>query len=383
VSYAIATIGRVARRPVGVAVLVTALLTGVSAAPAAAVAQPAKDAASAQACAAVPTAGATPLALANTATASSGVKLPADEAAHHQPNEWWYFSGHLLGVDAAGHEHCYGFEYVIFQFLGVGPAPVYFGNLSIADLSRRTFQYGVKEDSYPVPTVRNRFALHAGPWTMRGGSGRDVLHAALPNYTLALNLRTTEPAVLHGQHGIIPFGPFGTSDYYSWTSLRTTGTIIDHGVKVKIKGISWMDHQWGSFDFATGGGWDWFSVQLSNGHQYMLYFIRNKTGKIVQTVATRVGDKGRTTHLTPGTFSEGATGTWRSPATHITYSSGWNLTLPRGHLTVTPDLRDQELDLRTTQGVAYWEGDVSVHGQIDGAAVSGVGYTEINPPGQP
>jgi predicted secreted hydrolase len=67
--------------------------------------------------------------------------------------------------------------------------------------------------------------------------------------------------------------------------------------------------------------------------------------------------------------------------TGITYGSGWQLTVPGGHLDVTPDLVDQELDLRSTQGNAYWEGDVSVHGEVDGAAVTGVGYSELNPPG--
>ena len=68
--------------------------------------------------------------------------------------------------------------------------------------------------------------------------------------------------------------------------------------------------------------------------------------------------------------------------TSITYSSGWHLTVPGGHLVVTPDLRDQELDLRAQQGVDYWEGDVTLHGRIGGKAVTGVGYTEINPPDQ-
>jgi predicted secreted hydrolase len=387
VSHAIGTVGHRARRRAGAAALSTALLLGMSAMPALAAAAPARAVTSAQACAALPSTGAAPLALERTAAVvrngSSGVHLPADEAAHNDPNEWWYFSGHLLGVDAAGHVHCYGFEYVTFQFLGIAPAPVYFGNLSLTDLTRGTFHYGVEEDSYPVPTTRNGFSLHTGAWTMRGGSGHDVLHAALPNYTLALNLRTTKPAALHGDDGVIPFGTFGTSKYYSWTSLRTGGTVIDHGVKVKVKGISWMDHQWGSFDFARGGGWDWFSVQLSNGHQYMLYFLRNKTGRIVQTIGTRVGSKGQITHLPSKRFSERATGSWRSPATGITYSSGWKVTLPGGHLTVTPDLRNQELDLEKVQGVAYWEGDVSVQGRMSGASVHGVGYTEINPPGQP
>ena len=82
----------------------------------------------------------------------------------------------------------------------------------------------------------------------------------------------------------------------------------------------------------------------------------------------------------PASFAEQATGSWTSPATGITYGSGWQVTVPGGHLTVTPDLPDQELDLLSTQGVAYWEGDVSIQGKIDGSPVHGVGYTEINPP---
>ena len=121
-------------------------------------------------------------------------------------------------------------------------------------------------------------------------------------------------------------------------------------------------------------------MQLSNGQQYMLYFIRDESGQIVQTIGTRVDPGGRVTHLAPASFAEQATGSWTSPATGITYGSGWQVTVPGGHLTVTPDLLDQELDLLSTQGVAYWEGDVSIQGKIDGSPVHGVGYTEINPP---
>src|SRR5260370_24979896 len=73
---------------------------------------------------------------------------------------------------------------------------------------------------------------------MRGGSGSDTLHADLSGYTLDLKTRTTGPAALHGTDGVIPFGPLGTSDYYSWTSLLATGTIVDHGVPVRVAGNS-------------------------------------------------------------------------------------------------------------------------------------------------
>src|SRR5258707_6043853 len=163
---------------------------------------------------------------------------------------------------------------VVLQRASVGSGP------GITDLTSGTFQYGVKQDSYPVPSTPGSFSLHTGDWTMSGASGKDTLHAGIPGYTLDLQLQTTEPAVLHGNNGVIPYGPLGTSDYYSWTSLLSGGTIVDHGVTVNVAGISWMDHQWGSFNFASGAGWDWFAVQLTNGQQYMLYFIRDSAGAI-------------------------------------------------------------------------------------------------------
>lgn len=38
--------------------------------------------------------------------------------------------------------HCYGFEYVVFQYVGLTPQPLYFGDFAVTDLNRGTFQYG-------------------------------------------------------------------------------------------------------------------------------------------------------------------------------------------------------------------------------------------------
>lgn len=314
---------------------------------------------------------------------STSASVPKDEAPHSAPVEWWYFSGHLSGKDAKGHSHSYGYEYVIFQILGFTPKPLYLGNLSVADLTRKTFKFTGKEDSYPVPKTTDRFALHAGNWTMSGASGRDTLKAGMTGYSLDLGLRTNEPAVIEGNKcGHISMASLGSSYYYSWTSLLTAGTIVDHGVTLKVTGKSWMDHQWGPMALMSGGGWDWFSMQLSDGQQYMLFFIRNKQGQIVETAGTRVADGGKNiTYLTAANIGEKATGSWTSPATGVKYGSGWKLTVPGGQLAVTPDLRNQEADLLKTQGTVYWEGDVTIKGKIGGATVSGDGYTELLPPG--
>jgi predicted secreted hydrolase len=317
---------------------------------------------------------------AHDALVPAGVSLPADEAPHHDPIEWWYFNGHLQGRDAAGQLRSYGFEYVTFQFIGLGK-PVYLGDLAVTDLTTKSFHYGVNEASYPVPAEHDAFSLHTGSWTMSGGSGKDILAAGLPGYDLHLQLRENEPAVLHGHDGVVNLGPLGTSYYYSWASLLTSGTIDDHGAKIAVTGLSWMDHEWGEIDFTSGAGWDWFSVQLTDGEQFMLDFLRDSAGKVVQTLGTQ-SDAAGSVALRQGSFSERATGSWKSPHTGYSYDSGWQLGLPGGHLTVTPDLLDQELDVAKIQGSSYWEGDCTISGVIDGKAVSGVGYTELDPPGQ-
>jgi predicted secreted hydrolase len=44
---------------------------------------------------------------------------------------------------------------------------------------------------------------------------------------------------------------------------------------------------------------------------------------------------------------------------------------------VTPTLRDQELDTRSTTGVVYWEGSERVSGTRGGRPVAGKGYVEL------
>jgi len=99
-------------------------------------------------------------------------------------------------------------EYTTFQFLDVAPVPVYFGNVAIT-ISHRNVPVRRQSGFLPVPNTPNTFALHTGDWTMSGGSP-GTLHAALPHTRWIFSLQTTEPAVLHGGNGVIPFGPLGT-----------------------------------------------------------------------------------------------------------------------------------------------------------------------------
>lgn len=312
--------------------------------------------------------------------AAPTVQPPADEAPHHDAVEWWYFNGHLRGRTPTGAMRSYGYEDVTFQFL-FGGRPLYFSDLAVTDLNRHSFHYGERSASHAVPNEKNSFSLTTGGWTMRGAGGADALAAAIPGYRLDLRLATLEAPALHGQNGVVDLGPFGHPNYYSFTDLATIGSLVDHGVRVKVSGRSWMDHEWGALNMFSGAGWDWFSVQLTNGQQYMLSFVRDRSGKIVTAFGTKV-DARHSTVLARAGLADQPTGSWHSSRTGITYGSGWHLRVPGGALTVTPDLLDQEVAATSLQGATYWEGDSAVSGVIDGKAVHGVGYTEINPPGQ-
>jgi predicted secreted hydrolase len=315
------------------------------------------------------------------ASAASGVTLPKDEGAHKDAVEWWYFNGHLSGRDAAGKLHSYGFEYVTFQFRLFGPSPMYVADLAVTDLDRKSFQFDAVTSSTPEPATTGRFALTTGSWSMSGASGSDTLHASMRHYAIDLVTRALEPAALEGPGGVVDLGPLGTADYYSWTALATSGTVVDHGDVVHVTGLSWMDHEW-SNTLSGAAGWDWFSVQLNDGEQLMVELVRTKAGALVDGSGTLVRRSG-VSYLASSQVAERALGSWTSPVTHIRYGSGWQLSVPGGHLTVTPDVADQEVDLRSVQGTVYWEGDCSVSGVLAGKPVSGVGYTELNPPGQP
>ncbi len=308
------------------------------------------------------------------------VQIPQDEAPHHDVTEWWYFNGHLRGFDIFGKPHSYGYELVFFQFnFPNQPLPIYQGNLAITDVSGGSFHYEQKIVAQPVPDEKNGFNLEISPWHMEGSSGADLLAAQFTDgsYGIQLGQTSLQPVVLHGDGGLIPYGPFGTSFYYSWTKLWTFGTVFDHGVPVAVIGESWMDHQWYN-PLSVLGGWTWFSIQLTNDTQYMLYFIRDGQNQLVQVVATEVKN-GITSHLSPGSVSETAIGSWTSPVTGITYPSGWRVTVPGGVLDITPLQKDQELVVAASVAGAYWEGDSAVSGVIDGRPVRGASYAEVAP----
>lgn len=312
------------------------------------------------------------------------VSFPRDEAPHHDLTEWWYYTGHMLAVDASGATHEYGFELTFFQTLRGSLSPYYAAHFAISDITRGHFSYDQREGFEPnsvIPAAGSTagFSLNHDGWTAKGLNGHDHLSASMSNYAFDVGLTATKPVVLHGGNGVISYGDAGFSYYYSRTRMALAGTIHDHGVSLAVTGTAWMDHQWGNFVSLAGAGWDWYSIQLANNTEFMLYVIRDAQKRPLSTFGTYIPASGDPVEIPPTAIASQSISTWTSPATHGVYPSGWSVTVSsqRATLRLTPLLLDQELVTTQSTGVAYWEGATSVSGTVGGALVAGQGYVEL------
>ncbi|MBH0181543.1 MAG: carotenoid 1,2-hydratase, partial [Nitrospira sp.] len=188
---------------------------------------------------------------------------------------------------------------------------------------------------------------------------------------------------IHGQDGISRKGAeYGqASHYYSFTRLATTGTLSIGDEQFEVAGTSWMDHEFGSADLGKDlVGWDWFSIQLADKSELMVYRLRRSDGSPdPASSGTVVSPDGQTRHLPVGDIRIESAGTWTSPKSRAVYPNQWRITIPSldMKLDLTPVLADQELRTTSSAQVTYWEGAVSVSGTKQGRSIQGEGYAEL------
>lgn len=314
------------------------------------------------------------------------VRFPQDEAPHRNLTEWWYYTGHLNAVTPDGKQHHYGFELVFFQALRSDYPPFYPAHFAISDLTRGEFHYSQRRLAEPNAFIPNGtssagFNISVNDWSARGLNGRDHLVANMQGYSVSLDLRGLKPSALHNGNGLITYGLGGFSYYYSRTHMAVTGTLLDHQQSLQVSGEAWMDHQWGNFLTLGGGGWDWYSIQLNDHSEMMLYLIRDASGNVISIYVGYIGPDGRNLQLPATALHTSVLDYWTSPVTRVTYPSGWRLEIsdPALHasLTLQPELKNQELVTLQSTGNTYWEGAVSIQGQSGGHTVQGEGYVEL------
>ena len=321
-------------------------------------------------------------------------EFPRDHGSHGDfRTEWWYFTGHLKTSKGLR----FGYELTFFRtgLRDVERKPsgsrwevkdLYFAHFALTDIASKTFWYFERRGrtSVGVAGIRNTpLRVWIGDWSLRLDDQKFLLQARDGRFGVDLELVPAGSPVVHGRNGASQKsdGRGQATHYYSMTRLRTSGKLLLDGRETEVTGLSWMDHEFGSNQLSRDqAGWDWFSIQLEDDTELMLYRMRRKDGKPDQNSSgSLVQADGTKRHLDHSDFDIEATGHWTSPKSGGRYPMGWEVSVPAAglRLRVTPDVLDQELVTRGSTQVTYWEGSVSVEGVSGGKKTKGRGYVEM------
>ena len=321
------------------------------------------------------------------------LRLPVDHASHPEYRlEWWYYTGNLTSTDGRR----FGYQLTFFR-IGVDPLPanpsrwavrdLFMGHVAVTDIGVR--HQGVEKLSRPgvgwAGARTDGYHVWIDDWSVRLQNGRHRLIAAsaTPRFAIDLSLGEGKPPAFHGKRGLSQKGsaPGNASHYYSLTRMPTRGTIRLGDERVAVEGASWMDHEFGSsFLEKTQVGWDWFSIQLDDGEDLMLFQLRGADGSTdPRSSGTVVSRGGRTSSLAAGAFTLTPGRRWSSPTSGASYPVEWRIGVPGEQLalTVQAALDAQEMHAGLQSGIAYWEGAVDVSGTRNGRTVNGRGYLEM------
>ena len=330
------------------------------------------------------------------ALAPRAFRFPADHGPHPEfRTEWWYYTGNL----ATREGRRFGFQLTFFRQALVAHPPerrspwaasqVYLAHFTLTDVQARSFRSFERLERGAqglAGAVASPFRVWVGDWASRGqGPDAPPFHLiarapleepAEPGQEVAVDLELSpgKPIVAQGDRGLSRKGdlPGQATYYYSLPRLPAAGTVRDGRASYPVSGLAWMDREWGTSSLGSDQvGWDWFSLQLDDGRDLMLYRLRQRDGGTAPASAgTLIAQDGasRPLRIAPGTIEP--LGSWTSPRSAARYPAAFHLRLPAEglDLTVRPLLADQELDT----SFLYWEGAVEVTGSVGGR-----GYVEL------
>lgn len=318
--------------------------------------------------------------------------FPTDHGPHGDyQTEWWYYTGNLATADG---RH-FGYQLTFFRRALLPPTlrqerpslwatdQVYLAHFALTDVSGgryRAFERFSRGAAGLAGAQAPPFRVWLEDWQVEESEpGVYRMRTNQDGLGLDLTLTDQKGPVLQGDQGYSQKGPErgNASYYYSLTRLVTSGTMQIGEMRYQVSGLSWMDHEYSTSALAPDQvGWDWFSLQLDDESELMVFQIRKQDGSVDPfSSGTFIAADGQTTPLSGDDFEIVVGDTWHSPHSGATYPARWTVNIPAADLAVeiTPYLADQELNV----SYAYWEGAVRVSGERSGRSVSGNGYVEL------
>ena len=329
-----------------------------------------------------------------------GLSFPADHGPHPDyRTEWWYYTGNVADPDGRP----FGFQLTFFRSRLTSPADrrkwpqpasawrsdqIYLAHAAVSDVAGLG-HLQAERVARPVlglagaGIVDGTVTIDLHAWQAIIAPEGHRLRADDDRFTLQMDLTPAKPPVRHGDDGYSRKGqsPQQASCYYSFTRLRASGTITVDGHRHRVSGSAWMDHEFSTAPLQPGiTGWDWFSLQLSDRTELMVYLLRHADGSLnPASSGTYVLPSGQARPLGRGDFQIVPRSFWTSPHSAARYPVAWSVTVAALdlELIVTARLPDQEMRTPASTGVTYWEGSVQVEGRQDKMDVDGVGFVEL------
>lgn len=327
------------------------------------------------------------------ALAPMAFEFPRDHGPHFDfQTEWWYYTGNL---DTADGRH-FGYQLTFFRrglTPGAPPArpsdfatnQIYFAHFALTDAqnAQHLFAERFSRGAAGLAGASGEpFGVWLEDWKVESltAEGSAVhLQARDGQQALDLTLQATKPIVAQGNQGLSQKSatPGNASYYVSFTRMRAEGQITLNGKTEAVTGESWFDHEWSTSALGAGLiGWNWFSLQLSDGREVMFYEFRQEDGSVGSLSAgTLIEKDGSTRQLAASEVQIEARGQWISPVTKGAYPNAWHLSIPSAgiELQIEPWLAGQEMRV----SFPYWEGAVKMTGTSNGVAITGNGYIEL------
>jgi len=327
------------------------------------------------------------------------LEFPRDHGAHPDyQTEWWYFTGNLVTAD----NRRFGYQLTFFRRALEPPnqwidrpsqwatTQAYLAHFALTDVSANkhlSFEQLERGAAGLAGASPDPFQVWLDDWRVEETS-TDHYHlvaqalaadSTMPQVAVDLELIDARGPVFQGNQGYSQKGvqPGNASYYYSLTRLISKGTVQSGGDVFKVTGSSWMDHEFSTSALSADQvGWDWFSIQLDNDTELMVFQIRKADGSVDPfSSGLWIEANSATKVLKREDFQIKVSDTWHSPKTNAVYPSGWLLNVPTIGLEVKiqPFVADQELDLT----YKYWEGAVLVKGVYNRKEINGTGYVEL------
>ena len=320
--------------------------------------------------------------------------FPRDFFSHSEfQTEWWYTTGNVSTSDGRS----FGYELTFFrQALNRGESKhgpwnvedLYLAHLALSDIGGGHF-YHSERINRAGPGIAGVHAQEGKVWNGNWSAnwnkdGSQHVSAQNEDFQFTFTLKSEKPPVIHGEDGVSQKaeGTGHASHYFSQTRLATTGIIQLKGKSYTVSGLSWMDHEFFTHQLSSEqAGWDWFSIQIEDNTELMLFILRRKDGTLDPfSAGTYVDAAGKSTHLRAADFSllpQGAV--WISPATGADYPIEWSVSVPKLKLSLVAKtkLPQQEISGRTTFVPNYWEGAMEFSGTRANKTIRGEGYLEM------